>query len=230
MIKPLLVSFVLALTLVLGATEESSGTPAGTSFDLKSIDKLELVKAKADRVTHAGRSALRLLPSASHESTDESLLAVIPGRDFKDGTIEAEIAGVPRVGAPADARGFVGIAFRVQPHGSSYECFYLRPTNARAEDQVRRNHTTQYVSEPEFPWYRLRKEFPRVYESYVDLDPNGWTRIKIVVSGKAARLYVNDAQQPSLVVTDLKHGETRGQIALWSHSDTEAYFSYLRVR
>jgi hypothetical protein len=42
------------------------------------------------------------------------------------------------------ARGFAGIAFRVQPDLRTYDAFYLRPTNGRADDQVRRNHAAQY--------------------------------------------------------------------------------------
>jgi len=50
-----------------------------------------------------------------------------------------------------------------------------------------------------------------------------------VVAGKKAKLYVNGAAQPSLVVNDLKLGETRGRVALWTGSDTESYFSNLRI-
>jgi hypothetical protein len=52
---------------------------------------------------------------------------------------------------------------------SGFECFYLRPTNGRADDQVRRNHSVQYISFRGFPWYRL--ESPEKYESYTDLVP-----------------------------------------------------------
>lgn len=67
----------------------------------------------------------------------------------------------------------------------------MRPTNGRAEDQVRRNHSSQYISFPEFPWHRLRKEFPEKYESCVDLTPGEWTPVKIVVDGTTAKLYVH---------------------------------------
>jgi hypothetical protein len=144
--------------------------------------------------------------------------------------IEAEIAGAPRKDAPQDMRGFVGIAFHVQPGGVHFECFFLRPTNGRAEDQLRRNHSTQYISHPDYPWYRLREESPGLYESYADLVPGAWTPIKIVVSGVRARLYVNGAEQPCLVVNDLKLGETQGQIALWIGSGTEAHFSNVVVK
>jgi hypothetical protein len=126
-------------------------------------------------------------------------------------------------------RGFVGIAFRVQPDGAAFECFYLRPTNGRANDQLRRNHATQYISHPDEPWHKLREEHPGVYESYADMLPGEWTKIKIVVSGASAQLYVGGAEQPCLIVNDLKLGETSGAIALWIGFGTEAHFSEIRV-
>ena len=160
-------------------------------------------------------------------ANDQAALAILKGTSFKDGTIEVELAGLPAAGAAETARGFVGIAFRV--NGDRFECFYLRPTNGRSDDQLRRNHSTQYVSEPEFPWQRLRQEKPGMYESYVDLEPGAWTRLKIVVTGTKARLFVHDAPQPALVVNDLKLGETQGAVALWIGPGTEAYFSNLRI-
>ena len=109
-----------------------------------------------------------------------------------------------------------------------YECFYLRPTNARADNQLQRNHSTQYVAHPEHPWYRLREESPGMYESYVDLAAGEWTSIRIEVKGTTAALYVGEAEQPVLVVKDLKHGESVGQIGLWLHESTLAHFRNLR--
>jgi len=125
------------------------------------------------------------------------------------------------------------MAFRVAPDAAKdafkYECFYLRPTNGRADDQVRRNHATQYISYPHFPWFRLRKEFPEKYESYVDVVPGEWTKVKIEVRGDTARLYVHGAPQPVLVVNDLKQGKGQGQIALWVGTGTVAHFTNLRI-
>jgi hypothetical protein len=135
------------------------------------------------------------------------------------------VAGFPRSGAPEGARGFVGIAFRVRPDASQFEAIYLRPTNGRSEDQLRRNHSTQYISHPDFPWFRLRDENPGVYESYTDLLPATWTPVKIVVDGERAALYVNKSEQPCLIVNDLKLGISHGGIALWIGGGTEAYFS-----
>jgi hypothetical protein len=64
---------------------------------------------------------------------------------------------------------------------------YLCPTNGRAKDQERRNHAVQYVSHPDWPWFRLRKESPSKYEPYVDLRSGVWTRMKIEVQGDRGR-------------------------------------------
>ena len=113
--------------------------------------------------------------------------------------------------------------------GTRYECFYLRPKNGRSDDQLQRNHSAQYISAPEFLWQRLRSETPAKYETYVDLVPGEWTKMKIDVRGDKARLYVNGAEQPVLIVNDLKHGDSKGAIALWVGPGTVAHFANLRV-
>ncbi|MGA8142820.1 MAG: hypothetical protein WB987_02895 [Candidatus Acidiferrales bacterium] len=223
---------LLMASSVVGAKGLETKSPE-KEFRLDSLNGLEIINIKGEVVEYHGRRAVRLAKreeqGAESNSANESL-AILSGTDFKDGTIEAEIAGTPAAGSPADSRGFVGIAFRVIGHGAKFECFYLRPTNGRAEDQLRRNHSLQYVSYPDYPWYRLRKENPGVYESYADMEAGAWTKIRIEVSGTKAMLFVNGAAQPSLVVNDLKLGESRGQIALWSTVETVGYFSNLTIK
>lgn len=215
----------------LAGPKAAQGAKAGQSeLTPKQLDELEVLNGKAEIVAYRGRRAIHFVPAPEHQGAEDSILAILTRSDFEDGVIEAEVAGAPRADAPADARGFVGISFRVQPHGSKFENVYLRPTNGRAEEQLRRNHSVQYTSEPEYPWHRLRQENPGVYEAYVDLEAGAWTRMKIVVSGTTARLYVNGADQPCLIVNDLKLGRSRGQIAFWAHSSTDGYFSNLRVQ
>lgn len=206
-----------AVTFPLHSAEglEVKSFPEDSSVDLDT---------KVEAVTYRGRRALRMLLDA-----DGQAIAVVKKAHFKDGTIEADIAATPRQGAPADARGFVGISFRVQDNGQRFETIYLRMTNGRADDQLRRNHSVQYTSEPDFPWHRLRKESPGIYESYVDLDPGAWTKVRIVVRGVKTAVYVNGAEQPCLIVNDLKLGESGGQVALYVASDTDAYYSNLRI-
>jgi hypothetical protein len=113
----------------------------------------------------------------------------------------------------------------------TYDAFYLRPTNGRADDQVRRNHSAQYISHPGWPWFRLRKETPEKYEAYVDLVPGQWTPGKVEVQGLQAKLYVHNHTQPTLIVNDLKSGANgKGGVALWLDVGTEAHYRNLTVR
>jgi hypothetical protein len=224
-----IMGFVSLLAIgVLGQQAASSGS----SFPLDSVAGLEVFNGKAEVATYRGRRGVHLTapPGGSDPEDNESVQAFVAGVDFKDGTIEADVAGAPMSGAPADARGFIGIDFRGQNHGARTESIYLRPANGRADDQLRRNHSVQYDSAPDFPWFRLRKESPGVYESYTDLETGAWTHMKIVVSGTKAALYVNGGDQPCLIVNDLKLGETHGQVGFWGQWSTDAYFSKLTIR
>ena len=192
----------------------------------QTVDRLAGKNVSIAQVTFKGRSAIQLI--ATPDATNASSYAVVKDSSFKDGTIEVDLAGQPAAGAGAGARGFIGIAFRLQGDGR-YEYIYLRPTNGRADDQVRRNHSTQYSSFPDFDFARARKEAPEKYESYVDLEPGVWTRYKIEVDGARARLYVHGAPQPCLIVNDLKLEPVAGSVALWVGPGTEGYFANLKI-
>ena len=206
------------------------------SYPLENMNGLTLIKAKADPATLDGKRGLRITVSdeamRQYTPADGELnpLAVFDGLEFSNGVIEAEIAGAPAPDAGEGARGFVGIAFRMQKDMKTYDAFYLRPANGRADDQVRRNHSAQYISHPQWPWSRLRKETPEKYEAYVDLVPGVWTKVKIEVRGMQARLHVHDQPQPTLVVNDVKTGEQgRGAVALWVGPGTIAHFRNVTV-
>ncbi len=198
------------------------------SWNLATTKGLTAHKTAISAATHQGEKALRVV-EAETGPAGEDRLAIVDGSSIEDGVIEVELSGEPSTRAGQGARGFVGIAFRVSPDQSKYECFYLRPTNGRADDQVRRNHSAQYVSFPDFPWERLRKEFPEKYESYVDLEPGVWTRVRIEVRAKQAKLFVHGNAQPSLIVNDLKHGVSKGAVALWIGPGTVAHFRGLKI-
>ena len=243
----------LALALLLAALPGSAG-----EFSLESAEGLELVNVVAQADTMGGRKSLKLsgdpevLQAAAAKrremmaamrargeqprgpGTFESLrtnhLAIVEGVEFGNGTIEVEVSGQPAPGAQGGARGFVGIAWRLQDDKKTYDCFYLRPTNGRAEDQERRNHSVQYISHPEWTWYRFRSETPSRYETYADIVPGEWIRVKIVVDGEKARLHVNGAEQPTLIVNDVKSGpDATGKVALWLEGSTVAHYRSLRI-
>jgi hypothetical protein len=158
-------------------------------------------------------------------------LAMIKNLSFHNGTIELEVSGAPAKTAGGSARGFIGIVFRMRGDGSHFESIYIRPTNGRADDQIRRNHSTQYFSYPGYDFDRLRREAQGEYESYADLVPGEWTHLRIEVSGATARLYVGAAAQPALIVHDLKRGaDARGTVGLFVDNGTDGHFRNLSIR
>jgi hypothetical protein len=228
---------LLQIAIALSATVMLSGTAASEAkrVALESADGLRLHNVTATPDTLQGKKGLRVTTSeealrmSSQELTGQQL-AIVEGLQFANGTIEAEIAGEPGPGAFQGARGFVGIAFRVQDDMKTYDAFFLRPTNGRADDQERRNHSVQYVSHPDWTWSRLRQESPSKYESYVDLQPGVWTKVKIEVRGDHARLYVHDQTEPTLIVNDVKTGaQGKGGVALWIGPGTIGHFRNLVV-
>lgn len=193
--------------------EKSKLTPVNVQMSFEKLDKKAVVKVTKDSTV---------------KEIDEATFVRLNDVSFQDGAIEVDVLSRLAPNATPMARGFIGVAFRINDDNSKFECFYIRPTNGRAEDQVRRNHSIQYFSYPDFKFPRLRKELPEKYESYADMGLNEWLKLKIVVKGKNARFYINDSKQPSLVVTDLKL-DSSGGIGLFVDVGTEGYFSNIKI-
>lgn len=213
----------------------SAGTAAaqGRAIVLPLGDAAEVrphnVTVKAVRLDGVGALEVRL--TGPYRGPDTDTVAFVPALDFHDGTIEVDVAGSTLPGAPPGARGFIGVMFRIDTNGDTFagEGFYIRPSNGRAEDQVRRNHATQYFSYPGYDFDRLRRESPAQYEAYVDLVPGEWTHLRI--AGETARFYVGAAAQPVLIVRDLKRGgQAHGTVGLWVDNGTDGHFRNLSVR
>ncbi len=163
------------LRLVAGLTALLLNPPcdwAGQRLALDSTRGLQPHKVTVETATHQGRKAVRVMPLPEEDAAWEASktgsgggIVMLPDTTFHNGTFEMEVAGKPRAGAPGEARGSVGVAFRVAGDASKYEVFYIRPTSGRADDQLRRNHSTQYMSFPDYEWQRLRTEAPGQYES-----------------------------------------------------------------
>jgi hypothetical protein len=198
--------------------------PSGAAA--QSVDQLTPHRVKVTAAEYQGRRGVKIVEDGTVPNGEA--YAVVAGPDFHDGTIDVQIAGRPAAAAAEGARGFIGVAFRLRDN--RFEYIYLRPTNGRADDQVRRNHSTQYSMFPDFDFARSRKEAPEKYESYVDLEPGAWTQVRLVVQGTTARLFVHGAAQPCLIVNDLKMGDASGAVALWIGPGTEGYFSGLTVK
>jgi hypothetical protein len=205
------------------------GTASGVAGQRRTIEP-DLAGLAAGRGLQVfGRSVSGLSDSARQglhlsEGPGEGV-AYLPGVNFANGTIELDVRGkdVPQ-------HSFVGVAFH-GTDGTTYEAIYFRPFNFRTEDPARRVRAVQYVSQPTYPWQRLRSEHPGVYEQPVKPvpDPNGWFHVRVVVAGVTARVFVSDATEPSLVVTRLSE-RTTGWVGLWVGNTSGGDFANLRIR
>jgi hypothetical protein len=191
---------------------------------------LDTCQVTIDLTTIKGKSAIRVVKDSSVKRVDEPTFAKLKFVEFTNGTIEVKVLSRLLPTARPSDRGFIGIAFRINPDNSAFECIYIRPTNGRAEDQVRRNHSIQYFSYPDYKFDRLRKESPEKYESYADMGLDEWITLKMVIQYNQAKLYINNNTQPSLVVNDLKLGDqATGSIGLFVDVGTEGFFRDLKI-
>lgn len=196
-------------------------------FDPNSLEAIQ-VSMSVERFMC--EDAVRVIKDPAVKEFDEPTFVKLKGIDFRNGTIEVKVLSKLLKDAPEFSRGFIGVAFRINDSNSQFECIYLRPTNGRANEQLRRNRSLQYFSFPDYKFERLRKEAAGEYESYADMGLNEWIKMRIVVNDRQAKLFLNDNQQPSLIVNDLKHGErSSGAIGLWVDIGTEGFFTDLKI-
>ncbi len=217
---------------------KSIGFISGLLFSITTVQAQSILLSKDKVVAHQvsvsweqmmGKDAIKVVKDPTIKEADEPTFVRLKGVTFTNGTIEVKVLSrLLKNAAPTD-RGFIGVAFRVDDTNSHYESIYIRPTNGRADDQVRRNHSIQYYAYPHFKFDRLREEEPGRYESYADMTLNEWITLTIVVEGKQAKLYLNHASQPALVVKEMKHEVHAGGIGLWVDVGTEGYFSEVKI-
>ena len=177
-----------------------------------------------------GKEVIKVEFDTTNQGYDIASYVKIKDLDFQNGTIEVKVLSRLQKNAPVSSRGFIGVSFRIGEKDEKFENIYIRPTNGRAEDQIRRNHAIQYFSFPDHKFDKLRETEPEKYESFADMGLNEWVTMRIEVEGQKAKLFINNNSYPSLIVNDMKHGaDTHGGIALWVGNWTEAYFKDLKV-
>jgi len=117
---------------------------------------------------------------------------------FTNGTIEYDVELV---------RGFPGITFRISPDGKKGDNFYLRYFGATSPES---RTTLQYAAMVDsMSLWDLTDE----YQAGATLTIPGWNHVKLVVSGKQMRAYVNDMSRPAMIVPELEGGMESGSIA-----------------
>jgi len=156
------------------------------------------------------RSSAKVLKDNTYKGLTCGGIVWLTGVNFSTGAIDIDLRG-----RDVFQQSFLGIAF----HGVdsiTYDAIYFRPFNFQSVDSLRHKHMVQYISQPGFPWDRLRKEHPLVYENTINpsVKPKDWFHARIVVTNETITVYVNHSATPSLTVKKLNN-RSEGLIGLW---------------
>ena len=158
---------------------------------------------------------------------DENTYTRIEGSSFHNGEIKVKVKSNLLKDAPDFARGFIGIAFRIHDD-AEFECFYVRPTNGRCEDEVRKRRACQYFSYPTYTFDYFRENGISDYENGADIGLDEWIDLKIIVEDEKASLYVNGVC--TLNVEKMFHGvNSHGSVGLFVDIGTEGVYKDLEI-
>jgi hypothetical protein len=197
------VACILATTVYGQRKSKSTGTK-----ELKipfTADRWQFQQEKAEFVQHKNTQAMKLLPQAGQ--------AVLKDFRFTNGTIEFDLE-------PVDpSTFFMGVSFR-QKDPKEREYFYLR---VGREDNHKRNDAIQYA--PVLQGNLLWDMYPH-YQGPAVIHNNDWNHVKLVISGKQMRVYVNSQTKPSLQIPYLEADASSGTLSF----EGQAYFANLVVR
>lgn len=164
------------------------------------------------------------------KTVDGPTFIKVKGLDFVNGTIEVKVLSRIQDPSPFEmARGFIGVAFRINESISSFEAIYLRPSLGRARNQFSRNHSIQYFSYPDFKFDTLRKSSPGMYETAAPIALNEWITMRIEINGQQVELFLNNAKYSNFIIDKMKGNNNSGGIALWVDIGTIGYFKDLKI-
>lgn len=202
----------------------------GKDFEISHV-KASVVQLNGEEVLRLERDleSLPFDPERMGATVDEPTFLKLKGLNLENGIVEVKMLSRLLPSAPPFARGFIGLSFRINEDNSAFESIYLRPTNGRADDQFRRNHTIQYFAYPDYKFDRLRAESRGEYETYADIALDEWITVRIEFSGKSATLYLNDQESPSFLVKEMLGSTNSGSIGLWVEIGTEGYFKDFKI-
>lgn len=120
-------------------------------------------------------------------------------RSFTNGTIEFDVE--------LTGRGFPGINFRMSADKKNGENFYIRSFGP-VEPETRT--TLQYAAIMDgMSIWDLSDE----YQAGALIHQSGWNHVKLVVSGKQMKAYVNDMTKPALAIPELEGWTDSGGIS-----------------
>jgi hypothetical protein len=75
-----------------------------------------------------GKDVLKVIKDSVVKDADEPTFVKIKNSNLENGIIEVKVLSRLTKTAPAFARGFIGVAFRINEQNNKFEAIYLRPT------------------------------------------------------------------------------------------------------
>ena len=208
---------ILAIFISLsGKAQDTSG-----KYDLPSMaekSQLEVFNRTATSFTDNGKNGVRL------SKNENDGVAWLKHVIFSNGIIELDIRGSEEL-----QQSFVGIAFHGMDN-NTFDVIYFRPFNFQTDDPVRKIHSVQYESMPDYSWEVLREKFNSKYEKAVLKAPKGteWFHVKIVVKSPQVTVYVNGNSEASLTIETL-NSRASGKIGLWAGNNSDGDFANMQI-
>jgi len=130
---------------------------------------------------------------------------------FENGVIQVDIA-------VDGTRSYPGIIFRIQDE-NNYERVYIRPHRADLyPDAIQYTPVINGIA-----GWQLHNGTGST--AVASIPENTWFHLKMEIKGKQARVFLDQSDTPALVITNLKHGISKGSIGLFSARDKKACFS-----
>lgn len=201
----------------------------GKYINLKK-DNFKPLHTSIENLEIDGEQVLRVIKAEKIMEFDENTYAKLNNFNFHNGVIEVKMLSRLLPDAPDFARGFIGITYRINDDDTKFESFYVRPTNGRIEDPIRKARGCQYFSYPGYTFSYFRDNNISDYEAPADIGLDEWINLKAVINGNCAEFYINDFTKPVMVVSDMKHGANQtGGIGLFVDIGTEAFFKDLKI-
>ncbi|MFQ6792764.1 MAG: hypothetical protein ACLRT4_08275 [Thomasclavelia sp.] len=185
------------------------------------------INTKVDEVEFEHEKVIRVVKNEKIDEYDENTYAKLTDVKLKNGVIEVKVLSRLLIDAPDFARGFIGIAFRINEDDSYFESFYVRPTNGRIDDPIRKNRAYQYFAYPQYTFAYFREQGITDYEGPANIGLNEWIILKAVIENTKGEFYIND--KLVLTVDQMIHDPSSGQIGIFVDTGTEGFFKDLKI-
>lgn len=209
-------------------TSEDKCVATAISY-LKDIQLTENNLTALHSSLEANDGILHTIKTEKIEEDDTNSYVTVNDLSFQNGIIECDMKSTLLPDCWEGARGFIGIAFRIDEKDMEFEGFYIRPTNGRGcENAIRKAHGCQYFAYPGYIWSYYREHNVPDYEAPVDtIALDEWAHLKAIIIDDHAEFYINN--ELVLEIKHMQHKPSKGRIGFNTHIGSDCYFKNLKV-